>query len=80
MTFITKEVQGLLRQYVKRYAPEPDKPLVSYFTLEKPLIRRVELINQPIRPKHMRKFFSQEWARESLAHFNFCSHTLLINR
>ncbi|AHL22787.1 Integrase [Thermococcus nautili] len=65
VTFITKEVQGLLKKYIERYNPEPDKPVISYFSLEKPFIRRAELINQPIRPKHMRKFFSQEWDRRN---------------
>ncbi|AHF80971.1 tyrosine-type recombinase/integrase [Thermococcus paralvinellae] len=65
VTFITKEVQSLLKQYVERYSPNPDKPVISYFSLEKPFIRKEELANQPIRPKHMRKFFSQEWDRRN---------------
>ncbi|KUH34828.1 hypothetical protein APY94_00185 [Thermococcus celericrescens] len=65
MTFITPEVQALLRKYVKKYEPNPNEPVISYFSLEKPFIRKQELANQPIRPKHMRKFFSQEWDRRN---------------
>ncbi len=65
VTFITREVKGLLRKYVERYNPEPNNPVISYFSLEKPFIRKEELSNQPVRPKHMRKFFSQELDRRN---------------
>ncbi|WP_171814828.1 tyrosine-type recombinase/integrase [Thermococcus litoralis] len=65
VTFFTKEVQKLLKRYVQKYNLKPEDNIVTYFALEKPFLKKNELKTQPIRPKHMRKFFSQEWDRKN---------------
>ncbi|RLI67588.1 MAG: hypothetical protein DRP02_14230 [Candidatus Gerdarchaeota archaeon] len=65
VTFFTREVQKLLKNYVQKYDIGPEDPIVTYFALEKPFLKKKELKEQSLRPKHMRKFFSQEWDRRN---------------
>ncbi len=65
VVFFTEEVQELLQEYIRAYKPDPHRPLATIPQLQRPFRRKSPLRNQKLRPKHMRKFFAQEWDRRN---------------
>nr|WP_240912518.1 tyrosine-type recombinase/integrase [Thermococcus sp. LS2] len=65
VTFFTKEVQELLQHYIDTYNPPLADPIATVPQLQRPFRKKSPLRNQKLRPKHMRKFFAQEWDRRN---------------
>ncbi|ALM76044.1 hypothetical protein TBCH5v1_2143 [Thermococcus barophilus] len=65
VTFFTQEVQELLEDYIRTYNPNMNQPLATIPQMQRPFRRKSSLRNQKLRPKHMRKFFAQEWDRRN---------------
>ena len=65
VVFFTEELQELLDDYIQTYRPNLHEPLATLPQLQRPFRRKSPLRNQKLRPKHMRKFFAQEWDRRN---------------
>ena len=65
VVFFTEEVQELLEDYIRTYRPNLTQPLATIPQLQRPFRRKSPVRNQKLRPKHMRKFFAQEWDRRN---------------
>ena len=65
VVFFTEELQELLQEYIQTYKPNLQEPLVTVPQMQRPFRRKSPLKSQKLRPKHMRKFFAQEWDRRN---------------
>ncbi|ADT84818.1 hypothetical protein TERMP_01843 [Thermococcus barophilus MP] len=65
VVFFTSEVQELLEDYIRTHRPNVNLPLATIAQLQRPFRKKSPLRNQKLRPKHMRKFFAQEWDRRN---------------
>ena len=65
MVFFTEELQELLKEYIQTYKPNLQEPLATVLQMQRPFRRKSPLRDQKLRPKHMRKFFAQEWDRRN---------------
>jgi len=65
VVFFTEELQELLQEYIQTYKPNLQEPLVTVPQMQRPFRRKSPLRDQKLRPKHMRKFFAQEWDRRN---------------
>ncbi|MCD6373044.1 MAG: site-specific integrase [Thermococcus sp.] len=65
VVFFTEEIQELLQEYIQTYKLKLQEPLATVPQMQRPFRRKSPLRGQKLRPKHMRKFFAQEWDRRN---------------